>query len=162
MIKRGRITLAAFGHDLLPARETRALLTRSLRAICLVELSLDRGAEGMELVVAPLAELPQDDEKTLVAWAAITGFRRVWLPRRMIELDEPTATATATVKCPTCGLRWREEGPDFWAEVRRQAEFPGRCPVCGGTLRQWRVSGGHIAPPNGSLWLDADSGSDGS
>ncbi|MGI8729439.1 MAG: hypothetical protein ACR2LK_05530, partial [Solirubrobacteraceae bacterium] len=53
--------------------------------------------------------------------------------------------ARVVVTCPTCTLRWEDQGPDFWGVVRDNGWFPGSCPACGGSLPEWIAADGHTA-----------------
>jgi hypothetical protein len=82
-----------------------------------------------------------------VEWARAVGYRRVWLPDRLVPIDSPAQMGRASVRCPTCRARWRERDPSFWHEVRSSGHFPWVCPVCGGDLPQWDVVEPSKQPP---------------
>src|SRR4051812_50012970 len=87
-----------------------------------------------------------ESTETLLDWAANTGYSRVWLPDRVVDLREDAAVAgTARVRCPTCSLEWRDSAPEFWQSVREDGWFPGFCIACGGAP----PPGGGGAPPRG-------------
>jgi hypothetical protein len=94
---------------------------------------------GDELVVRPVPRVPWPDEagEAIVAWAALVGFRRVWLPGDVVDVTPATDLGRAAVDCPTCGAHWEDEDLDFWEVVRDAGAFPGRCRVCGGSLPEW-------------------------
>jgi len=100
-----------------------------------------RRLEDDELVVVPVRGTPWTDQAaaTLLDWAARVGYRRVWLPDRVIELDALADVGWATATCPTCGARWEDGGPDFWERVRDHGWFPASCLACGGSLPEWGV-----------------------
>lgn len=80
-------------------------------------------------------------EAVLEEWARLTGYRRVWFNDRVIDLgSDPPVPVTAAVICPTCGARWDDGIPEFWACVREEGLFPRTCLVCGGELPQWSVT----------------------
>jgi hypothetical protein len=96
---------------------------------------------GDELIVTPVPRAPwiADAEATLLAWSAVVGYRRVWLPERVVDLGgELAPLARASVRCPTCGASWEDETVVFWERVRRDGWFPGLCLACGGSLPEWR------------------------
>ena len=99
---------------------------------------------GDELIVSPVphASWDADAEAALLAWAMVVGYRRAWLPDRVVALDaEPAALTRARVRCPTCGATWEDETVVFWERVRRAGGFPGICLACGGSLPEWRCRG---------------------
>jgi hypothetical protein len=107
----------------------------------------DLRALGDELVVSPVPRAPwtEEAETTLLAWAAVVGYRRVWLPLRVVDLDGALAPlARAAVRCPTCGATWEDDTVVFWERVRRDGGFPGNCLACGGSLPEW---GCHAVSP---------------
>jgi hypothetical protein len=117
-------------------------------------IAMRRGGRR-EVVLADLACI--DDEELLVvfvprdsgsdwardavvAWAARVGWRRVWLDDRVVDLAEaPAVAGRARVRCPTCGMRWEDERPEFWDNVRDDGWFPPSCLACGGSLPEWEV-----------------------
>jgi hypothetical protein len=134
-IRDGQITLNRWRRSLLSGGPRRAG-TRTIDA-ALADLRL----LGDELVVSPVAHArwTDDAESALVAWAAVVGYRRVWLPDRLVELDGELARVTrARVRCPTCGATWEDESVTFWERVRSSGGFPGVCLACGATLPEWR------------------------
>ena len=76
----------------------------------------------------------------LLEWAARVGWRRVWLDDRVVDLGEqPAVIGRARVRCPTCGMRWEDERPEFWDHVRGDGWFPPSCLACGGSLPEWEI-----------------------
>jgi hypothetical protein len=117
-----------------------AMTLARLRDVVLVDLR-HAGEEDDELVATVPPNAPGVDRaarRVLTEWAALVGYRRLWLPDRVVELDPPPPVGTATVRCPTCASVWADSSPDFWALVRRNGCFPGYCPACGGALPVWR------------------------
>lgn len=90
-----------------------------------------------ELVVVPLAGALGPVRATLLDWAALVGYRRVWLPGELVPV-EPTCGGEVAVRCPTCGAVHAEDDGHFWQTTRMNGRFPVQCPLCGGTLPQWR------------------------
>lgn len=101
------------------------------------------GAGDDELVATVPANAPRIDRAArarLAEWAALVGYRRLWLPGEVVELDEGAPVGrTATVRCPTCTSRWSDGSPRFWERVREMGHFPGYCCACGGVLPEWTV-----------------------
>ena len=79
--------------------------------------------------------------QTLLNWASQVGYRRVWLPDQVVDI-EPSADQIGTAKldCPTCMNEFTGEGPEFWLMVRKAKMFPHFCPACGCEVPQWEVS----------------------
>lgn len=128
------MTLNAWGSGLL-RRGPAAMLLKDARAGL---VDLHRPADD-ELVVERVADAPWGAEHahTLLQWAATVGYRRVWLPDRPVDLDASAAVRRAFVTCPTCGLRWEDDSPEFWESVLEAGHFPGYCLGCGGSLPEW-------------------------
>lgn len=119
--------------------------------------SLLRARERAEVVIADLTIHGEDDkelsvrfhaaggkrdeaERVLLEWASRVGYRRVWFPDRMIEIEpSPEQIGRASVRCPTCRAQWTDSSPDFWLSVRKQGAFPMWCALCGCELPQWSV-----------------------
>jgi hypothetical protein len=111
-----------------------------LRGVVLVDLR-HAGEDDEELVATVPPNAPPVDRaarRVLSEWAALVGYRRLWLPDRVIELDPPPPVGSASVRCPTCTSVWSDSSAGFWATVRRNGHFPGYCPACGGSLPEWR------------------------
>ena len=94
-----------------------------------------------ELIVTPVPRAPWDAqaEDALLRWAPTAGYRRVWLPERVVTFDGPPPLGQARVDCPSCGARWEDGSANFWDRVLSDGCFPGRCPACGGSLPEWSV-----------------------
>jgi hypothetical protein len=92
-----------------------------------------------ELIVTPVPRAPwtESAEEVILRWAPSTGYRRVWLPERVVDFDTPAGLGRALVDCPGCGARWEDGSARFWARVRVNGWFPGRCLACGGSLPEW-------------------------
>ena len=121
-----------------------------LQGVAIVDLRF-AGADGDEVVatVPPNApRLPRAARRVLAAWAALVGYRRLWLPDSVVELEPPPPVGTASVRCPTCTSVWADDSARFWTVVRESGHFPGFCPACGGSLPEWRLA--RVAEPRGT------------
>jgi hypothetical protein len=137
-IRDGRVTLNRWRPGLLDHGPEVAAM-RTVRG-ALADL---RALDGGELVVAPVPRVPWTEaaEDALLRWAALAGYRRVWLPARVVDFEGHLAqVAAAAVDCPTCGAHWRDGSVDFWERVRATGGFPGTCLACGGSLPEWTVA----------------------
>jgi hypothetical protein len=111
-----------------------------LEGVVLVDLA-HAGADHDELVATVPPNAPPVGaaaRRILAEWAALVGYRRLWLPDRVIALEPPPPVGTAIVRCPTCTSVWADDSPGFWATVRANGHFPGYCPACSGSLPEWR------------------------
>ena len=70
---------------------------------------------GDELIVTPVPRAPWDTqaEDALLRWAPTAGYRRVWLPERVVTFDGPPPLGQARVDCPSCGARWEDGSANF-------------------------------------------------
>jgi hypothetical protein len=104
---------------------------------------LTRGDEDSEVIVRFLSEgrSREDADAALCRWARRVGYRRVWLPDRVVTLDpEPEVSRRAEVRCRICGSRWHDSTPEFWQMVRGMGTFPKWCVICGWELPQWEIA----------------------
>jgi hypothetical protein len=111
-----------------------------LEGVALVDLRRT-GEDDHELVatVPPNAPpLGRAARRVLADWAALVGYRRLWLADRVLELEPPPPIGTAAARCPTCTSVWSDSSVTFWSMVRANGHFPGFCPACGGSLPEWR------------------------
>jgi len=121
-----------------------------LRGVAIVDLRFT-GEHDREVVatVPPNApRLPRAARRVVGDWAALVGYRRLWLPDSVVELEPPPPVGTASVRCPTCTSVWADDSARFWTVVRENGHFPGYCPACGGSLPEWRL--GRPAAPRGT------------
>jgi hypothetical protein len=122
-----------------PASMTLARLC----GVVLVDLR-NAGEHDDELVATVPPNAPLIDRaarRVLADWAALVGYRRLWLDDAVIDLEPPPPAGPATVRCPTCTSEWADSSEDFWAAVRCNGHFPGYCPACGGSLPEWSRAG---------------------
>jgi hypothetical protein len=139
-IAAGRITLNPPLHGTITGGPASMTLAR-LDGVVLVDLR-HAGEDDEELVATVPPNAPPITtaaRRTLADWAAVVGYRRLWLPDRVLELEPPDALGTAEVRCPTCTATWADGSPRFWSTVRANGHFPGYCPACGGSLPEWRT-----------------------
>ena len=100
-----------------------------------------------ELVVTPIT--PGDATSALARWAAAVGYRRIWLPGTVLDLDPVVpALEHAHVRCRGCGAEWDDGRFGFWETVRRRGSFPSDCLACGGTLPQWSTDRSNVTGAN--------------
>jgi hypothetical protein len=144
VIRNGTITLNPWSPELMsggPQRTVLAPLAR--RGVALADLSSDvreDGTEELRVAWVPAGASGGAAADVLIAWAEQVGYRRVWLPDRVVDLTGRLSTGgRAAVTCPTCRLSWEDESPEFWTFVRCSGHFPATCPVCNGSLPEWRV-----------------------
>jgi hypothetical protein len=141
-IARGTVTLNPWYPALLrggPAGMALGRLAR--RGVALADLTAEGEPYQEELLVRYVgATRTPEADAALLDWAQLVGYRRVWLPDRVADLDpvEPDLGAAETA-CRTCRSTWRDEGPEFWDGVRHAGAFPSFCPACGSSLPEWRV-----------------------
>jgi hypothetical protein len=112
------------------------------RGTALADLYAEGDPGDEELFVRYVARTrTQEADEALLAWAQVVGYRRVWLPGRVVDLDrvDEAVGGPAETTCGTCGLAWRDDTPEFWTQVRRVGAFPGFCLACGASLPEWRV-----------------------
>lgn len=115
---------------------TGSLRTLRRRRVVLADLTKLDDGELLVSFVPSDSGRPWARERVL-EWATTVGYRRVWLDDRVIDLDGLAQSGPAAVRCPTCGMCWEDQGPDFWETVRDNGWFPGPCLACGGSLPEW-------------------------
>jgi hypothetical protein len=139
-IRDGRITLNRWTSGLIRGGPAAA----GLRSVTAALADLRMPGDG-ELIVTPVARVAWTTgaEETLLAWARLVGYGRVWLPGRVADLEGDLAHAgVAAAECPTCGARWEDATIGFWEGVRAAGWFPATCLACGGSLPEWSIAGG--------------------
>ena len=140
-VRRGRLTVTSWAPWLATEGPIGNLFRLRRADVTIADLTIEGEDEG-ELLISFLC-VGRDRsaaEQVLLDWAAHVGYRRVWLPDRLVEI-EPSAdqVGKAEVRCATCLATWRDGTPNFWAIVRKQGMFPKWCPLCGAELHQWTV-----------------------
>ncbi len=137
----GAVTLNPWNPRLIRGGPPAMVLERLGGDVAIADL-FAAGEEGEEIVVRFVSRSPRPEVavEALLAWARTVGYRRVWLPDRVVDLEpERERPRVAEVVCPTCGLEWRDDAPEFWCRVYSAGAFPGFCAACGGSLPEWRV-----------------------
>jgi hypothetical protein len=117
---------------------------RARKGVSIADLTVVRERDDVE--DAPVAELivafhagdTPAARAQLAGWAATVGYRRIWLPQDVRELD-PAAGGAARTRCTCCRKKWANDEARFWLAVRAAGRFPALCPLCGSDLPQWRV-----------------------
>ena len=124
--------------------------------VALADLYAEGPPGDEELFVRYVSHSPRDEasDSAVIEWAHTVGYRRVWLPDRVIDLDVAQARiGPAETTCRTCGLTWSDDTPEFWRQVRSAGAFPGYCLGCGASLPEWR-----LAPAGADGGLGTDPG----
>ena len=115
-IRNGSVLLTHWAPWLAAGGPWNELLAARKRAgVAIADLTLTGQDEG-EVIVTFLSEGRDRAaaEETLCGWARDVGFRRVWLPDRMVSLHDPfDPCAHAEVRCRICGARWHDSAPGF-------------------------------------------------
>ena len=139
-IRRGKLMLTGWAPWLITGGPLGSLLpARARSGVTIADLTL-HGADEDEVSVRFLVRAkptePADD--LLIDWASKVGYRRVWLPDGLVDIErDPQAMTRASVRCDVCHARWSDATPEFWLGVRQAKAFPKWCPMCGSELPQW-------------------------
>ena len=121
------------------------LQERGRAGVAIADLDVLREAgEAAELVVRFLAGDRPAARAALARLARDAGYRRLWLPDRVVELPA-WHPGRALTRCSGCRATLTDGEPAFWARVRASGCFPTVCPLCGSDLPQWC----QIGPPEG-------------
>jgi hypothetical protein len=136
-IRSGKLTLNSWTPRLIRGGPM-AMNMRTVRA-ALVDMFV---VDGDELIVEPVphSRFTGQDAEAITIWAQRVGYRRIWFPDQMIELEGEPAGGEAKVRCRSCGARWEDSSYKFWLRVRESGCFPGSCPACGDSLPEWDVA----------------------
>ncbi len=160
-VRNGRLSLTDWDPVLLSQTMLNAGIPGlSERQATIVDLIIV-GEEEDELI-AVLSD-QRDEVKTavqvLLAWAGFVGYRRIWLPDRVVNIEpSPDQIGVATLTCPTCLSEFSAEGPDFWLGIRKAKSFPKFCLACGCEAPQWDVASPDASATSSNL-ASATSGS---
>ena len=168
-IRGGRLMLTQWAPFLITGGPAGTLFRgRRRTGVAIADLSL-HGEDADEITVRYWLEGADraSADEVLRTWAGDLGYRRIWLPDRVVELEtDPERLERASVSCPTCRSRWSDGTPEFWHMVREAGMFPKWCPMCGCELPQWTVEApvdrSEKTPGNGPArrreWPSSDSG----
>src|SRR3954447_8245825 len=119
------------------------------RGVVLADLTsdvFDDGTEELGVDSVPTHVTTEAAVEVLISWPDHVGYRRVWMPDRALNLQGRLFDGgRAHMMCPTCTSQCEDESADFWAMVRGNGFLPASCPVCNGSLLEWRVTA-----PNGA------------
>jgi hypothetical protein len=138
-----RITLNPWRPGLIDGGPTGMLLRPlARRGVVIADLVADRDERELVVRFVPRHGATEYARTALVRWAAQVGWERVWLDDRVVEPDpaDVEVGGRARAVCPTCGLRWQDERPEFWNHVRDDGWFPATCLACGGSLPEWETT----------------------
>jgi hypothetical protein len=148
----GRLMIISHCDALAPEGPVLTMLENSDRSDLLIAdlaESVDGGrSRTWELTVTVLTpgEPSEEAEESILTWAGNVGFRRAWLPDRVIPLEgRPSFRSKASVRCENCGHTWRNRGRGFWSQVRKYRGFPPGCLLCGADLPVWEVEAPAVA-----------------
>jgi hypothetical protein len=152
VIRDGRITLNPWRPGLLTGGPQRVVLAPlAERHVVMADLSCeptDGVREELRVEWVPAGGGNAEAAARLEQWAERVGYARLWLPDRVVELQQELFTGgRAAVTCPTCSLSWDDESPHFWASVRTSGYFPGFCPACNGSLPEWELEPAVLSEP---------------
>ena len=102
----------------------RMVRERAAAGVTIADMWLN-GDETAELIVEYLALADRRRaDRLLTRWAKAVGYDRLWLPDRLVTFESGRPLGSAQVVCPTCGMVWEDEGPDFWNGVRQLRALP--------------------------------------
>jgi hypothetical protein len=137
-VRHSRIRLVDWAPFLARSGPMQTLLhARGRAGVAIVDLTVLWEDElAGELIVDFLAGDAPGPREALAEWASLVGYRRVWLPGEVREL-EPAAGGVARTTCTGCRARLSDGEAGFWLMVRRAGRFPTMCPLCGSDLPQW-------------------------
>jgi hypothetical protein len=139
-----RITLNPWRPGLIDGGPTGMLLRPlARRGVVLADLIADHEEREIIARFVPRDSATEQARDALARWAAQVGWRRLWLDERVVDLADGDAAigGCARAVCPTCGLHWMDERPEFWDHVREDGWFPAHCLACGGSLPEWDAAG---------------------
>lgn len=146
-VRDGRVTLLPWFNQVFLGGPTRQLgVALDAAGVSLVDLRMTGDGPEREVTVAFQADGDRRRaDRAIARWARAVGYRRIWFPDRVEELEGLPALRPARTTCNACGANWGEDSPDFWQIVTTAGFFPTICPLCGGDLPQWTVDFRHRA-----------------
>jgi hypothetical protein len=155
-VRRGTVRAIDWGPWLATAGPMGMLLAARGRAgVAFADVTVVRdGGVAAEAIVRFITGESPEAREALVTWASDVGYRRLWLPRELVELPGP-CEGRAETRCSGCAARFSDAAPSFWENVRTAGRFPAMCPLCGGDLPQWRVKRPVVPEPAWAAHEDA-------
>jgi len=139
-IRGGKLMLTGWAPWLISGGPVGHLLPARGRAgVTIADLTI-HGADEDELSVRFFvrAEPTEAADEILIGWARQVGYRRLWLPDRLVTLErDPEIITRAKVRCGVCRAKWSDASPEFWLVVHQARAFPRFCPACGCEMPQW-------------------------
>lgn len=142
-VRKGRVMLTNWANWLASGGMWNGMLdARSRAGVTIADITIV-GEDDSDVLVRFLSDGRSREDATaaLCDWAERVGYRRIWFDDRLEVIldDEPAVIGKAKVRCQTCGSRWQDSTPEFWAMVREMGTFPRWCMLCGCELPQWDV-----------------------
>ncbi len=140
-IREGRIWLSAWSPQMFtPCDGPERQLAPEVAVAELTVAEVEGESGRRDLIARFVCRSESGGEvETLVDWAARTGYSKLWLPDRLIDLEiDPNRLGEASTDCPTCGAHISTDDPRFWAEVLGRGYFPDTCNYCGCSLPEWQ------------------------
>ncbi len=140
--REGRLLVIHWADVLAEQGPVLTLLEDSeLEDLLIADLAESRDSEGrweltMRLLTADGPSPPA--ERAILDWASDVGYRRIWLPDRVVNLSRRQGfNSRVKVHCHNCGQTWHDSGRAFWSHVVKQRSFPTFCRLCGADLPVW-------------------------
>lgn len=135
----GTVRLVPWGPALVSGGPLLAMLrARAPRGLVVADLEILREDPEGPVGEVAVSFLVGDERHALCGWAASVGYRRIWFPDEVVDL-EPLPPTVARVRCTGCRSAMEDGSPAFWAHVRLTGAFPSMCVLCGSDLPQWSV-----------------------
>ncbi len=113
-------------------------LRQAFQATSVADLTVIEDEYQPEVIATIKAGSAQAIVDPLTSWAQALGYRRLWLPDNVIDIEVADGPKSYGTTCPTCHAEWSDDSPEFWQASVRQGSFPAFCWVCGGLMPQWQ------------------------
>ena len=148
VIRDGRVTITRRPFHLMA--KINLAYTEALReagtTVCDLELDGEQiGERELTVSFVPPGSETESAVDALLAWAAVAGCRRVWLPKQVVELQSelvPHPDDLEPCECPTCGVIPIDmASADDVARSRIRGLRPRICPVCSSRVPERRHVG---------------------
>lgn len=123
--------------------------SRDRAGVCIALVTILRHEDSPELVVKVLSRGRLDALDVLLGWAATIGYRRVWLPDRVVELNGAGSAVGTRVgtRCPSCRSRWRTRSPSSGWPCVSGATSPPPARCAAEAFRGGRPASAGLGPP---------------